>query len=57
MVRKSLNAIKVKTVFNERKHKPHKHHETGESQERIDKCLNCTKPASKCKGDCFGRNN
>lgn len=21
-------------------------------QSSIDKCLNCTKPASKCKGDC-----
>lgn len=24
-------------------------------QRKIDKCLNCTKPAEKCKGDCFGR--
>lgn len=22
-------------------------------QRKIDKCLNCTKPAEKCKGDCF----
>lgn len=60
MVRKSLNAlngVKVKTVFHERQHKPHKHHETGESQERIAKCLNCTKPARECKGDCWGRSN
>ena len=60
MVRKSLNAlngVKVKTVFHERQHKPHKHHETGESQERIEKCLNCKKPARECKGDCWGRSN
>lgn len=23
-------------------------------QRRIDKCLNCTKPAEECKGDCGG---
>ena len=60
MVRKSLNAlngVKVKTVFHERQHNPHKHHEKGESQERIDKCLNCKKPARECKGDCWGRSN
>ena len=58
MVRKSLNAfngVKVKTVFNERKHTQHKQHTTAESQERIEKCLNCTKPAKECKGNCFGR--
>lgn len=60
MVRKSLNAIKgvkVKTVFHERQHNPHKHNGTAERQERIDKCLNCTKPAKECKGDCWGRSN
>ena len=60
MVRKALNAksgIKVKTVFYERKHKPYKPNGTGESQERIEKCLNCKKPARECKGDCYGRSN
>lgn len=28
---------------------------TVSEQRKIDKCLNCTKPASECKGDCFGR--
>ena len=56
-MKKSFNpqkGIKVKTVFNETKHTPHKKHRTPESQERIDICLSCTKPASECKGKCFG---
>ena len=28
---------------------------TVSEQRKIDKCLNCTKPVEKCKGDCFGR--
>lgn len=58
MVRKSLNAyagVKCKTVFTERQTNPHKKHYTAESQERIDKCLNCTKPEKECKGDCYGK--
>ena len=57
MVRKSLNAlkgVKVKTVFHERQHKPHKHHEKSEIKDQIKECLNCTKPAKECKGQCFG---
>jgi hypothetical protein len=27
-----------------------------QEQEKIDVCLNCTKPASECFGTCFGRN-
>lgn len=27
----------------------------GDTQDRIDACLTCKKPASKCKGQCFGR--
>ena len=60
MVRNSLNAlngVKVKPVFHERQHNPHKHYGTAERQERIDKCLNCKKPARECKGDCWGRSN
>lgn len=30
------------------------HKLTREEQRRIDKCLNCTKPASECKGECGG---
>lgn len=30
------------------------HKTTREEQRRIDKCLNCTKPASECKGKCGG---
>lgn len=58
MVRKSLNAlsgIKCTTVLYERQHNPHKQHYTTESKERIDKCLNCTKPAIECKGNCYGK--
>lgn len=58
MARKSLNAlkgVKGKTVFHETQHNPRKHHRTSESQGKIDKCLNCTKPAKECKGDCYGQ--
>ena len=27
---------------------------TTEPQERVDICLSCKKPASECKGQCFG---
>lgn len=59
MVRKSLNVmkgVKVKTIFCETKSVPHKHHASAESQERIDNCLNCKKPAKECRGTCYGRN-
>ena len=58
MVRKSLkvfNGVSGKTVFYERKSNPRKHHENKDAQEKIDICLNCTKPAKECKGSCFGR--
>ena len=33
-----------------------KAHKTSASKQReIEICKNCTKPAEKCKGDCFGR--
>ena len=60
MVRKSLNArngVKANRVLHERKHNPHKHHENSETQEQINHCLDCTKPAKQCKGDCYGRRN
>lgn len=38
----------------QREHKPHKHHQTVDSQERVDKCLTCTKSAKECKGNCWG---
>lgn len=56
MVRKSLNAlkgVKAKTVFNERKCNPHKHHSNYETKKQIDICLNCTKPVKECKGNCY----
>ena len=57
-MKKALNAlygIKVKTNTYEHKHTPLKSHKHKESKKRIEICLNCTKPASECKGDCFGR--
>lgn len=61
MVRKSLNVstgIKCDDTFVARVHKKHKtpkFYNTGDRQERIDKCLSCTKPAEECRGSCFGR--
>lgn len=60
MIRKKLNAlngIKVKTSFSETKNNSYKQHRTIDSDEKVNICLNCTKPASQCKGDCFGRSN
>lgn len=60
MVRKSLkvyNGIKGKMVVAERLSNPRKHYGTIESQERIDNCLNCTRPANECKGNCYGKDN
>ncbi len=58
MVRKSLNAmkgVKVTTVFHENKSKRKIRYGTSESAEQINNCLNCTKPVSECKGDCYGK--
>ena len=48
----ALNGIKCKTVFSNKKNTPHYSKKGILSQAEIDKCLNCTKPASECKGDC-----
>lgn len=59
MIKKAMNArkgIKGTTQLHERQKKPKKHHRTIDSQERVNLCLTCTKPAKLCKGDCFGRN-
>jgi hypothetical protein len=48
-----LYGIKGTTQTNQRLSSPHKR--VTEPQSRIDMCLNCTKPAKECKGDCFGR--
>ena len=50
--RNFLKGIKGTTQTNQRLSTPHK--TVAEQQERIDICLNCTKPASECKGKCFG---
>lgn len=58
MIRNAKNitkGIKGTTSLSFRKHTPHKHHKTIDSQERVNMCLNCTKPAKECKGNCFGR--
>ena len=60
MIKKAKNflkGVKGTTSINVRQKNPHKHHRTVDSQDKIDVCLNCTKPARECKGDCFGRNN
>ena len=44
--------IKTFVDVEEKKQKPKKY--TKEPQSRINTCLNCTKPASECKGKCFG---
>ena len=38
-----------------KKEKPNKKMFCGDTQDRIDICLTCNKPARKCKGQCFGR--
>ena len=55
MIKKAINILKgVKGTAqtNTRLSSPHK--KVGEKQSRIDICLSCTKPASECKGNCFG---
>lgn len=57
MIKKSLratNGVKATTVLSDRQHKPYTH-KGSDSEEKIKMCLNCTKPASQCKGDCFGK--
>lgn len=59
MARKSLNAmkgVKVTTVFHENKPKSNTRYGTKERAEQINNCLNCTKPVSECKGDCYKKN-
>lgn len=56
MIKKAMNAksgIKGTTQLHERQKNPHKHHRTTDSVFRRNICLNCTKPAKECKGDCF----
>ena len=58
MVRKSLrvyNGVKVNTNVGESKSNGQKERLPKESPSKIKKCLNCTKPAKECKGNCFGR--
>ena len=55
MIKKSKNylkGVKGTTQTNQRLSSPHK--KVAEPQSQIDICLNCTKPASECKGKCFG---
>ena len=56
MVRKSyrtIEGIKCKTLFYENKRKVGKKSTPTEKQEKIDKCLNCTKSIEECKGNCW----
>jgi hypothetical protein len=56
MIKKSLNAlsgVKVKTAY-ETKSKIKERPYTIDQKEKVNICLNCTKPASQCKGNCFG---
>ena len=60
MIRKSLNtskSIKGSTDFNESKPIKRKSRFSEESQQEIYNCLHCKKPASECKGNCYGRSN
>jgi hypothetical protein len=52
-----ISGVKAKTQLYETRKVPHSKHRTIDSQARIDICLNCTKPASECNGNCFGRSN
>lgn len=58
MIRKSLrvaSGVKVKTNLGECKVNGQKDRIPNESQIKIEKCLNCTKPVEECKGNCYGR--
>lgn len=57
MVRKAftpLKGIKATTPLTNKKGTPHKQHKSIDDDNRIKICLACTKPASECKGNCFG---
>lgn len=57
MIRKSftlLNGVK-NTIEIGKPMKKEKHNIGIDPKERIDNCLHCTKPASECKGNCYGR--
>jgi two-component SAPR family response regulator len=58
MIKKSMNAmngIKATTQLYETKIKKSKHRATIDTQDKVDNCLSCTKPANKCKGNCYGK--
>ena len=57
MIRKALNPTKgLKGTTQTYQKKNKKEHNIGiDSPEKIQICTNCTKPASECKGTCFGR--
>ena len=58
MIKKSINAykgIKVSKDFGETKKNYNKKHFTTDSVFQRQQCLNCTKPAKECKGDCFSK--
>lgn len=46
--------VKGTTQIDTKKDKATEKRYTTEPQERVNICLNCTKPASECKGQCFG---
>lgn len=48
----AMKGVKCKIVNEEKKAKP-KRKIGADTLEQIQMCLNCTKPASVCKGDCF----
>lgn len=48
------NGIKGTTQIENKYNKPTPKRYTAEPQERVNICLSCTKPASECKGQCFG---
>lgn len=57
MIRKSmnvLNGIKGTRPTPANKGKKYNQHIGCDPKERIDICLNCIKPLSECKGNCFG---
>ena len=57
MVKKSMNVligVNGTTQLSERKYKK-KNHKTVDSPEKIQNCLSCNKPASQCKGTCYGK--
>lgn len=58
MVKKSFTSktvIKGNTGFVENKVNGQRDRFPNESPLKILQCLNCTKPAKECKGNCFGR--